>query len=752
MKNILKFVFAFCLIFSVPAGLSAQRNSLQKANKLYELKAYAYAIPKYLQVLKKDTSVSEALINLADCYRLTNDVKNAVRYYSKVARLKDAKPVHLYYYAQALMETGNYKAAEKYLKEFKADNRGKIFLHAIEKLGDFYKDTAKYTVKIAPFNSPQNDFSPAIYGNKVVFVSARVRAQAISYTHPWTDRKYYFIYQAEKQSSDRYKKKLFARNIQNKYNDGPVCFSKDNKTMYITRNNVIKNKAVTAMNGDVKFNLYEAAYDNNKAKFAGLQSFPFNSNEYNTGHPAISPDGTKLYFASDMPGGKGGMDLWMVQKANQAWINPVNLGSDINTPGSEVFPYVADDGMLYFASNGLEGIGGLDIFCVKLNNDGLPAGKPKNLGAPLNSSADDFGITFFPEGTKGYFSSNRANLDINDDIYEFTFKKTEKLPYTILVMDSITRQMLSAKILITDTTTKEKYDLEEKEGRFTVDLFPEQTHSIDASSDGYIAKNNIVYTTPADNSKEFEILLKKTPQYFISGTCYEIIDKQNNVKLDSVLVEISDNNGTTVYSHLTDASGEYYAPDLKPNTKYLVTASKNGYFTQKQSVDNIPPGGAVRDFYFNRMIVGKAIKIENIYFDYDKSYIRPDAAIELDKIVKLLNDNPTIIIELSSHTDCRGTKRYNEALSDRRAKSSAAYIVSQGIDPGRITGKGYGEYQMLVNCPCEGAQKSNCTEEEHQLNRRTEFKVTGFVKGVGNVDMKSEKGTNIRTDPKPANK
>jgi len=751
MKNILKFVCAFCLIILVSANISAQKYSLQRANKLYDLKAYAYAIPKYLQVLKRDTSVAEALIKVADCYRLTNDVKKSELYYSKVVRLKEAQPIHLYYYAQALMETGNYKEAEKFMRDYQADNRGKVFIKAIDKLNDFYKDQDRFTVKMAGFSSPENDFCPVFYGKKIVFVSARVRAQMISYTHPWTDKKYYFIYEASPDVIG-YKMKLFANYLQNKFNDGPVCFSKDGKTMFLTRNNVVKNKAIKGLNGDVVFNLYEAAYDDNTKKFGALQPFPFNSSEYNTGHPAISPDGTKLYFTSDMPGGQGGMDLWVASKANGTWMNPVNLGPEINTPGNEAFPYVSEDGTLYFSSNGLPGIGGLDIFNVNLNEQGMPSGKPQNMGAPLNSMNDDFGITFNPDSPKGYLSSNRKNMNIDDDIYEFTVNKPEKKTYTILVMDSVLRKLLDSKIVITDSATSEKSEFTEKEGKYIVDLYPKHTYFVDATSEGYFPKNNVVIKPTKDNSKEFEILMTRIPTYFIAGTCYEIIDPKTNVKLDGVLVEITDNDGNKVYSHVTDASGTYKANDLQPNTRYTVKASKDGYYTLTQVVEAIPPEGAIRDFYFSKIVVGKAIRIENIYFDFDKSDIRPDAAVELDKIVKLLIDNPTIKIEIGSHTDCRGSKAYNEALSARRAKSSVAYIISQGIDKSRITSRGYGENMMLIYCPCEGALQSDCTEEQHQYNRRTEFKVTGFVKDVGNVDMKSEKGNNVIVNPKPANK
>ena len=756
MKNILKSVVAFCILAGVWTSLPAQNSALQKANKLYNLKAYAQAIPRYLRVIRKDSSIAEAIFNIADCYRLVNDARNSESFYKRCLKQPGAKPIHKFYYAQALMENGKPELAKKYMKEFQEDERGKTFYQALVNREKFYKNTNDYKIKKAPFNSVQNDFSPVIYKDKIVFVSARTRAMWLNYKHSWTELNYYSLYATQKNGEESYSKsKVFAKNIRTRYNNGPVCFDPDNKNIYFTSNNVQKKKVVRATNGELKVSLFSAQVNEAKKQFDNIGSLPFTSKEYNTAHPSVSADGKRLYFSSDMPGGQGGMDLWLCEKTEEGWGQPKNLGKKINTPGNDVFPCVTESNTLYFSSNGREGIGGLDIFCVALDATGMPKDSAKNMGAHLNSTADDFGITFYPGEKAGFFSSNRDSYDLNDDIFEFAIVKPEKKPYTILVMDTLTRKLLESGIEVTDNETGEKTSLTEKEGTFTVNLFPGRTHSINAKSEGYVPKNNIEYVTPADNSEPFEILLKQLPpkpKYFIAGTVYEVLGDKSKIKVDSTLIQITDPGNNVVYSHITDTSGTYYAPDLKPRTTYVVTASPPGFFNKSEIVDSIPKGGAIRDFYVSRIVVGKAIKIENIYFDYDKSNIRPDAAIELNKIVKLLNENPAIIIELGSHTDCRGKKSYNEGLSDRRAKSSAAYIISQGIDASRISGKGYGENVMIVNCPCEGAQKSNCSEEEHQLNRRTEFKVTGFVKGVGNVNMKSDKPTNVITDPKPAGK
>jgi outer membrane protein OmpA-like peptidoglycan-associated protein/tetratricopeptide (TPR) repeat protein len=743
MKIYFRYIFISFLILAVSPDLIAQKSLMKKATRLYYSKAYAEAIPFYKQVLKRDSTNPDALINIADCFRLTNNIKETKYYYEKVVALAAAELIHTFYYAEALMETGDYETAKKYMSEYRDDERGKIFAQAITKLNTFYKDTAYYRIEKATFNSNLNDFSPVIYKDSVVFASARYRWQLIKYVHSWTDRKYYALYYTYKDDSGRYiHPKVFARNILIRYNTGPICFANDNNTIYITRNNIKKGRAIRSSDGEIKLNLYQATYNENKKRFEDVKGFDFNSNDYNTAHPAISPDGDRLYFSSDMPGGYGGMDLWVCDKEGDTWSPPVNLGKNVNSYGDDLFPFVYDKNTLYYSSNGLEGIGGLDIFSVKLKDDGMSAEKAKNIGAPLNSPADDFGIVFNADGKSGFFSSNRESFDIDDNIYEFTVSKPEKQPYVILVKDSATKQLLDAGITLINDETGEKVDMKEKGGKFTIDLFPDKTYTLSANSEGYSPKANIKYTSSPDNTKPFEILLAKivVEKYFIAGTVYERFEDSSSKPLDSARIIISETGGNYVCSpYVTDLSGKYHSCDLKPNTSYTVTVMRDGYFSKSSEVPSIPPGGAIRDFYLSKIVIGKAIKIENIYFDLGKWNIRPDAAKELDKIVTLMQENPAIIIELSSHTDCRSSYQFNMDLSDKRAKASAAYIVSKGIHPSRITGKGYGESQLVNDCKCEGAIKSNCTEEEHQQNRRTEFKVTGFVKGMGNVNIKTDK-------------
>jgi len=719
---------AVVLVFAFSLNILAQKSTFIRANELYDAMAYASAAQRFEKVLNKDSSNNEAWIKLADCYRKQNLIKKAAATYKIIVDKGIAQPIQKLYYAQALMETGNYGEAKKYMAEYQADSRGETFLKAMNDLDKFFTDTAYYKVTSLPFNSELNDFAPRILNDKIVFVSSRNKAHLENHINTWNNEEFFKLYFTRKKSNGKYASvRSFPHAIDNRFNAGPVSFSKQSNTVYLSRNNVVDTKLVRAEDGQVKMQLYAGSLNKKGTAYQYLLDFKYNNKEFNFTHPAISDDGKWFYFVSDMPAGAGGNDIWMCTREGDSWTIPKNLGTRVNTAGDEAFPYV-NGNKLYFSSNGLEGIGGLDIFSVNLDNKGLPAGNPKNIGAPLNSMADDFGIDFYPEGKKGVFSSNRTNYDLNDDIFEFTSVAPEKLPYQFLVMDNETRQLLASSLEITDGKTGEKSELNENEGKFVTDFLPGHQLSIIAKSDGYITKNDIEFNTPANNSQAFEILLNKKNQFFIAGTVFEKTGDNLSV-MDSVLIEIMDNSDHVVYSCNTGDTAVYHSPDLLPDTPYKVAASKKGYIPKYETVSSITPGGSIIDFNLSKITIGASVRIDNIYFDFDKSNIRPDAAKELDKLVVFLKENPGIIVEMSSHTDCRGSEEYNNKLSERRARSSANYIISKGIDPKRISSKGYGESRLLNNCNCSSTNTgSKCTEPEHQLNRRTEFVIKGIDK------------------------
>jgi outer membrane protein OmpA-like peptidoglycan-associated protein len=363
--------------------------------------------------------------------------------------------------------------------------------------------------------------------------------------------------------------------------------------------------------------------------------------------PAFSPDGTELYFASNRPGGFGGIDLYKATRlANSDFGNAVNLGPNINTPGNELFPRMTPDGKFFFSSDGHPGYGKLDLFVAAKDESGKQV--IINLGANFNSLNDDFGIFFTEYPKAGYIASNREGGVGDDDIYFFE-DKTPKPKIVNVLLNVITKERVAgevdkildkARVVLYDGNNKQAGgDFSNTNGRVRFTLSPDANFTIIASKSGYFSKS-VPYTTKG-----------KTPD---PATLMQEI---TNITLDTTVV-------------------------------------------------------------LDQLILDRSIVLENIYYDLNKADIRTDAAAELNKLVQILKDNPAIRIELSSHADARATDAYNDDLTQRRAQSAVDYLVSQGIESERLIAKGYGKRQLIV----QNAQ----TEEEHQVNRRTEFKVTAI--------------------------
>lgn len=728
MKKNLILLFCFLAFFT---NYTFAQGLLKKmAENNFDKYYFKDALDQNLALIKNDSTNLEIQKKIGICYRKINDSKNAEIWFAKVVKAWKIEPEYKLYYAEALAENKKYEESKRWYLAYAADrvtdSRGNSFALAYSQINKFYADSTCYKIASAAFNSNQLDFSPVIYQDGIVFCSNRTASSLIKNTFAWDYTNYLDLYFVKNGSN---KAEKLAGDINTKYHEGPITFNKTQDSAIFTRTNYFKSQLGEDTAGTHKLKLYMAVKQNGEWEDVG--GLPFNNDNFSVGHPCFSADFKKLYFVSDAPGGYGGTDIYVVDYNHGKWGTPKNLGKEINSEGNEMFPYIDSLNVLYYSSDGLPGLGGLDIFYSKLIDSTFQ--KSINIGAPLNSSKDDFGIIFNKSMLDGYFTSNRKSAG-DDDIYSFKVLKPIKQQFQVLVKDSITGNLLSSFIVNTNTKTNDKQNLNSKKGTYDLDLYPSNPYSLDARANGYISKTALPYF-PATDKNPYVIKLSPVNTYI--GFVYEKAGSQPPI--DSALIVITNEKGENVCEKYMIASkGKYVACKLAPNQKYKVTASKKGFFSNSITVDTLPQDGKFENIYLEKIVIGKSIAIEKIYFDFDQSYIRPDAAIQLDKIVDLLKENPDIIIELGSHTDCRGSYEYNMALSDRRAKSSAAYIVSKGISADRITGKGYGESQLLTNCPCEGIVISTCTEEEHQLNRRTEFKVTGYVKGVGNVNMDTQ--------------
>ncbi len=725
-----KVVFIIVAVLSLAINGFSQKATIANANKLYNSKLYSQAIEKYLVALKKDSSNTDVLSNLGDCYRLTNDNKGQLLAYGKLVRTGKAEELHKLYYGQALMEAGNYDDAKKYINEYKGDKRGENIVKGLEKMAQYTKNADAYKVDTVSFNTKYNDFGAVNFnGENVVFASSRAKASWITRKHGWTDNNYFKMFISNKEGDGKYSKPIvFLEDFATKYNDGPMSFSKDGNTIFFTRNG--SGKKGKSLDGFRKLRIFQATIV--RGSIFSLLDLKVNNKEYNCTHPAISTDGKTLYFSSDMGGGKGGMDIWYCKLgADGTWGSPVNLGSKVNTAGNEVFPSVTEDNHLYFSSNGHDGIGGLDVYETKIKDD--VAGRVYNMGKPVNSANDDFAYNLNPEGKKGFLSSNRKNGGQNDDIYtvEVLRKVARGKTVNIIVKDKENNEPLTFTKIKLNT---DSFETNEK-GEFQTVLEEDINYGLTIQRDKYADITDSLSTNSSTEEEEFtkEYVMAKKSNISLLAAIYDARTGAGIPDVRITLKDLVDNNLTEMIK--TDKNGEYtkQLPTKKVGDKlaYLVTVEKEGFITKTLNYyQEIKKEGEIQ---MNELLaltiakvevgvdLAKAIDIKPIYFDLGKAKIRPDAAIELDKMVALMKKYPQMSIELGAHTDCRGAAAQNIKLSSARAKASVDYIVSKGTEKSRISSKGYGESKLLNACACEGKVKPTCSEEEHAKNRRTEF-------------------------------
>lgn len=713
------------------ASEKAQVNAWKKGNLYFSQRSYSEAIPYYEKLMQNDSTNTTLLSNLGDCYRFTNNTRGQLLCYGGLVRLGKAESVQELYYGQALVEAGQPDQAKPYFDKYSADSRGANLSSSFAKMKVYSRNADAYSVTPVSYNSPQNDMCAVLFHDAVVFASSRSKTEWISKKQGWTEGNYMKIYATEKDENGLdMPPSMFMGDLNSKFNDGPVCFTKDYNMLYFTRNN--SSKEEMAKDHTYKLKILEATMDENG--FSMVKALPFTNKEYNFAHPSISPDGFVMYFSSDMEGGKGGMDLYMSRKdSSGVWGTPINLGDKVNTAGNEVFPFASSNGILYFSSNGLDGLGGLDIYQTKLQFD-MPT-KVFNMGEPVNSINDDFGMYLMEDNKYGYISSNRKSGGLDDDIYQLQILRDIKhgKDVKILTKDKATGEPVpGVKVVINGDTVKT-----DEKGEYNTMAEEDVEYKLSALKDDYFkAEDEMSTKSSLDDSFTKEILIEKDPKLFLRAL---ITDARSKALLEGVAIKVTDiATNTEVDSYTTTAEGDYFKflPSNRIGDKltYLIRIEKQDYLQRTVIfTHNIEKPGEINmnetlNLSLGKVEVGmdlaKMIDMKPIYFDLGKSTIRKDAAIELDKIVQVMNEYPNMYIELGSHTDCRSAAAANLKLSAARAKASADYIIKKGIKKDRIVGKGYGESKLLNNCACEGKVQSTCTEEEHAVNRRTEFIIT----------------------------
>jgi outer membrane protein OmpA-like peptidoglycan-associated protein len=542
--------------------------------------------------------------------------------------------------------------AEKWLKKYKKYNKNDSRVRRFLKDGNLasvvFNSRERYDVAPATFNSPESDFGVFAKGEYLYFASSR-KDQVNGDAYGWNEEPWLDLFMVKTDNPDAQPEKLKG-DVNTKFHESSLIFTTDYKkdtVIYFTRNNYYKNKEGYGAEREINLKIFSAIKIDDE--WLVNRNLRINSDYYSTGHPYISPDGMRLYYTSDRPGGMGGTDIYYSEIHERGRIGPaINAGPIVNTESNEMFPFINSEGNLFFSSDGHVGFGQLDVYSTVTDASNRII-DVINLGAPLNSASDDFGFFAYEDGITGYVSSNREDGLGSDDIYEFEF----------------------------------------------------------------------------------------TPSLSVEGY---VTDGVNNQPLDSVQITIVDQKTqSTIGEMITDANG-YYKMFVNRKSNYRIDAERRTHPHKSVYINTFttPLTTKVKrqDIVLEPFLDVKLLaNLNKIYFDFNKSNIRPDAALELNKVVKLMTKTYSdMVIKLEAHTDPIGSHRYNDQLSERRAKSTYDYLIANGVPQNHILSyKGFGK-RMLIN-HCTGRQ--DCSPEELELNRRTEFPIIQ-IKGPGNTLVKSK--------------
>ena len=654
MKYYSSFACILILLLVSPGLLAQKRDRSSKARAAYSAGEYYMAIDLLKDAYNKTSdkeAKSEIIFLLAECYRLTNNPRQAEMRYKQAIQKEYPNPIIYLRYADALRMEEDYEDAIEQYRKYKElvpdDPRGETGIQSCQLAVEWIEDPNGYEVtNMKYFNSRESDFSPCFASEdyQTVYLTSSREESSGDDTHGATGQNFTDIFQSRMDRKGKWSVPVpLDENINSEFEDGTPVMNDDYTTMYFTRCQVNKN---------TNFGCQIYTANRSGESWSKAEPMQLKDDSVVVAHPAITSDELTLYFVSDMPGGLGGKDIWRVTRSNEGdeWSKPENLGAMLNTADDEMFPFVHTDGTLYFSSNGRIGLGGLDIYKATENEDGTWT--VENMRYPINSSADDFGIVFEKEMERGYFSSTRKGRG-NDEIYSFVLPP---LKFNVIgeVRDNKTDELLIG------TTVKS------------------------IGSDGI----TIEATTGEDGTFRFM---------------------------------------------------------LKPNTDYVFVASRRGYLNgkERETTKGLEESTDIKTvIYLSNIAESIELSNSNVFYDFARWDLRPEALVSLDQLVETLEDNPTVTIELMAHTDARGNDEDNIELSQKRAQSVVDYLISKDIAPERLSAKGYGETlpktvtkrihdqnQFLR----EGIQLTESfiyslpTIEEqeiaHQLNRRTEFRV-----------------------------
>lgn len=714
-------------------GVAAQGRAdahVREGDRFFEQMAYARAIRSYALAAELGAVNEHVTRRLAESNLKLGETEEAERWYSTVVKFLNREPRDLYNYAEALKSNGRYEEAEEWMDRYLAmTGEGRARSNITGFARKFTSDPDRFTIRPVGINSTYSDFAPCWLGmDRVIFVSARNAPVSIERRAAINDQPFLDLYVADVQpDGDLASPRPLEGAVNSKLHEGPATASLDGNEVWFTRTSSVNGREQRSRQGISRLGIYRATRKG--SDLGQVERFLFNNTEVSIAHPSLSLDGQRLYFISDMPGGFGGTDIYVCQKQQGAWGEPENLGPLVNTPRNEAFPFIAADGTLYFASNGHPGLGGLDIFAA------VPSGRNGfrsviNLGAPVNSSKDDMGLIIDPTGTRGYFSSDREGGIGSDDLYAF-----------------IQHRPLEERYLCMGTVIDDEYDIPVIAAE--VVLYDDAGAALDST----YTDNRGEFSFPVEKDRSYRLVARLKGRYDgEQRLSTERIQEQGIVHRDIHLVadagiwlrgatryrdRLGFIEGMTVTvvnissffseSQLTDEGGGFRFR-LQTNEDFEVLFEKPGFFSQiipittKGVRQGIIDMDQIRPLEFDPIRPGEPVPLKHVRWAQASDQLDRNARLELDQLAERLLVNPDVQVELAVHSDARVEAREAQRLTQRQAEAMVAYLREKGVPKERMTARGYGTEQLLNHCIPGVA----CSEEEHAVNRRSEYVVTGL--------------------------
>lgn len=730
-------LFAFAAIFNMTA-FAQVGTELEKGDDAFYSLDYDQALYFYEIANEQQPNDPAITRRIGKLYRRIGLPNISAEWYKKTIENGSQEPEDILYYAEALKSLGQYDAAVlwygKYAEKVPNDSRAISHIRDTNYYLELFADSAKYAIKRLEINNSDPVIGVTMMNKSTYLISAVNIGSSIDSDKNEVSA-FLDIYEVKVDENFEFQNpKALGTNVNSKYHDGPVFYSPWDQSIFITRNNIKKNKAVIDETGNVNTKIYQSLYAENE--WGPVIDLPFNDDAFSNAHACVSVDGQTLFFVSNRPGGYGGTDLYSCTKTDTGWGEPKNLGPAVNTEGNEMFPFLSSIGTLYFASDGHAGLGGLDIFFSEEYNGTYLS--PLNMGAPINTNSDDFSLLYDDTADRGYFCSNRTGRG-NDDIFFFQFRTLQQLMIAGKVEfedKNITAHNENIYIHYKDSERVDEVRLDEN-GAFQIIGLPDEKFYI-------TMKESELYTSPAPLF-EYQVPSSINDSYVSLGTKFLTLKEplvhsgpigeykaQSNPDqtTQNVVAEnnsLADSNDESINKLLEEADQLFFKQEYyKAQSMYqqvLDLEASNGYaLSRLKEIESILSKQQNQNTFANATsVVDLAqLKIENILFDFNKTIIREEDKAKLNQLASILLNDPTTKIFVKAFCDSRGSKQYNENLSMNRAMAIKGYLIKKGITKERIELEWFGEEKLVNGC----SDNVPCTKEQHAVNRRAEFKIT----------------------------